>query len=168
MKPIAIIYAKNTAKTTLVAQLIKEAMGDVPATLVPIEDAWQEEFETYDNIIAGVSTWFDGELPAYWEEVIPIIDTLDLSNKKVAIFGLGDQVNYPDNFVDGIGLLADVFEKVGAKIVGLTDLKGFEFNNSKGLRDGKFLGLPIDIENQPDETENRVNHWVEQLKKEFK
>ena len=168
MKPIAIIYAKNTAKTTLVAQYIKEAMGNNPATLVPIEDAWQEEFETYDNIIAGVSTWFDGELPAYWDEVIPIIETLDLSNKKVAIFGLGDQVNYPDNFVDGIGLLADVFEKVGAKIIGITDTKGFEFNNSKGLRDGKFLGLPIDIENQPDEIEKRVNHWVEQLKKEFK
>ena len=54
---------------------------------------------------------FDSELPTYWDEMIPEIESLDLKDKKVALFGLGDQIGYPDNFVDGTGILADAFEK---------------------------------------------------------
>ena len=35
------------------------------------------------------------------------MDDLDLSGKKVAVFGLGDQEAYPDTFVDGLGILAN-------------------------------------------------------------
>lgn len=48
-------------------------------------------------MIVGASTWFDGELPTYWDELVPELESLDLKGKKVAIFGLGDQKNYPDN-----------------------------------------------------------------------
>ena len=67
-------------------------------------------------MIVGASTWFDGELPTYWDELVPELESLDLKGKKVAIFGLGDQKNYPDNFVDGMGILADAFQKAGAGV----------------------------------------------------
>ena len=63
--------------------------------VVPIEQAWQNDFAAYDCFIVGASTWFDGELPTYWDELLPELRTMDLKGKKVAIFGLGDQIRYP-------------------------------------------------------------------------
>lgn len=45
-----------------------------------------------------------------------------MKGKKVAIFGLRDQVKYPESFVDGIGILAEIFEYVGVKIIGFTSI----------------------------------------------
>ena len=94
--------------------------------VVPIEQAWQNDFAAYDCFIVGASTWFDGELPTYWDELLPELRTMDLKGKKVAIFGLGDQVRYPENFADGIGLLAEVFEEDGAALVGFTSSEGYK------------------------------------------
>jgi len=167
MKKIGLFYGTSTTKTANIAKKIQEFFGESEVEIVPIEDAWQNEFQSYDYLIVGTSTWFDGELPTYWDELIPELTTLELQNKKVAIFGLGDQVNYPDNFVDGIGLLAEAFEAAGAKLVGLTSPEGYTFNQSHALKDGKLQGLALDIENQSDQTEKRIKDWVAQLKKEF-
>ena len=99
--------------------------------------------------------------------MIPEIESLDLKDKKVALFGLGDQIGYPDNFVDGLGILAAAFEKAGAILVGFTSAEGYSFNHSRALRDGKWCGLVIDIENQSKLTDKRITDWCEQLKKEF-
>lgn len=167
MKKVGLFYGTSTTKTATIAKKIKEAFGDVQIDIIPVEDAWKKDFESYDNIIVGVSTWFDGELPSYWDEVRPELESLKMKSKKVAIFGLGDQVKYADNFIDGVGILAEAFESVGAKIVGLTPADGYKFGNSRALRDGKFLGLAIDFENQAKKTDERIKNWVEQLKKEF-
>ena len=90
-----------------------------------------------------------------------------MKGKKVAIFGLRDQVKYPESFVDGIGILAETFESVGAKIVGFTSIDGYNFEMSRAIRDHKFVGLAIDKENQSKLTNDRIKSWVEQLKKEF-
>ena len=135
--------------------------------IILCNECCQDFFQAYDNLIVGASTWFDGELPTYWDEMIPEIESLDLKDKKVALFGLGDQIGYPDNFVDGLGILADAFEKAGAILVGFTSAEGYSFNRSRALRDGKWCGLVIDIENQAKLTDKRIADWCEQLKKEF-
>lgn len=101
MKKIGLFYGGTTAKTAVVALKIQEAFAENEVVLIPIEGATREEFESFDNIIAGTSTWFDGELPTYWDEFMPEIKSIDMTGKKVALFGLGDQERYPDNFVDG-------------------------------------------------------------------
>ena len=88
-------------------------------------------------------------------------------NLIISYYGLGDQIGYPDNFVDGLGILADAFEKAGAILVGFTSAEGYSFNRSRALRDGKWCGLVIDIENQSKLTDKRIADWCEQLKKEF-
>lgn len=114
MKTIGLFYAMNAAKTSHIAEKIREDLGGVKVIeVVLIEKAWQNDFQAYDNMIVGASTWFDGELPTYWDELVPELESLDLKGKKVAIFGLGDQKNYPDNFVDGMGILADAFKRRG-------------------------------------------------------
>lgn len=167
MKKIGLFYGAKAKKTAVIAKKIEEAFGE-GLTAVAVEDAWSKDFEEFDQLIIGTSTWFDGELPTYWDEVIPELVSLDMKNKKVAIFGLGDQVNYPDNFVDGIGILAEAMEGVGAKIVGETSPEGYTFDKSRALKDGKLLGLAIDMENQPEMTDERIKAWCKQIKKEFK
>lgn len=167
MKKIGLFYGTSTKKTAHIAKEIVQTYGENLIDTIPVEDAWKKDFEEYNYIIVGVATWFDGELPTYWDEVKPELETLRLRGKKVAIFGLGDQVKYPDNFVDGMGILADVFEQAGAEVVGFTSAKDYSFNHSRAQRGDKFLGLVIDVENQSDKTARRIKDWVATLKKEF-
>ena len=90
-----------------------------------------------------------------------------MKGKRVALFGLGDQVNYPDNFVDGLGILGDAFEKAGAALVGFTPAKEYSFNRSKALRGNEWCGLVIDIENQSGRTDKRIKVWCDRLKTEL-
>lgn len=165
---IGLIYSFNTIKTSKNAEKIKKAFGkDFDIEMVNVEEIDEKSFLSFDNMLLGVPTWFDGELPNYWDEFMPAIEQLKLKGKKVALFGLGDQVGYPENFVDAIGLLAIALEERGAKVIGLTSPEGYTFERSVALCDGKFLGLPLDIENQAALTDERIKAWVEQLKKEF-
>ncbi|WP_106831547.1 flavodoxin [Parabacteroides pacaensis] len=166
MNKTGLFYATGTEKTAAIANKIKNAFGEDTIDIVPVERAWKKDFEKYDYLIVGTSTWFDGELPSYWDEMLPELKELDLRGKKVAIFGLGDQVNYPDNFVDGIGLLAEIFKGVGAELAGFTSTAGYYFNSSKAVKNGRFLGLAIDTEIQPEKTEERIRNWVEELKEQ--
>ena len=91
---------------------------------------------------------------------------MDFTGKKVAIFGLGDQDTYPESFVDGIGILYNKL-KDKTQVVGHWPLKGYGFNDSEAVQGNKFVGLAIDQENQPGQTEGRLSKWVEMLNKEF-
>ncbi len=162
-KKIGLFYALKSDKTARVAEMIKKELGDEPV-VEAVETAWQKDFETYDLLIIGASTWFDGELPVYWDELYPELQSLELKGKKVALFGLGDQVKYPDNFADSLGILAEAFEHAGAEVVGYTDVEGYTFSHSKALRNGKWCGLVLDEDNQSNLTEARVKQWCNALK----
>lgn len=166
VKKTAIIYSFNTKKTGKVAERIKEALGDA-TEMVNAEELTGEVFMSYDNLVLGVATWFDGELPNYWDEFVPELEDLDLKGKKVALFGLGDQKGYPENFLDGVGIMAGLVEEQGATLCGFTSTEGYEFESSQAERGGQFCGLAIDYENQGSLNKERIPAWVEQLKKEF-
>ena len=83
MKEIGLFYAMNAAKTSHIAEKIREKLGHKEVEMIMIEKAWQNDFQAYDKLIVGASTWFDGELPTYWDEMIPEIESLDLKDKKV-------------------------------------------------------------------------------------
>ncbi|MFV0470158.1 MAG: flavodoxin [Dysgonomonas sp.] len=167
MEKIGLFYGTNAVKTAKIAEKIQKHFGDFKVEIVSVDEVTQSDFQAYNNLIFGASTWFDGELPAYWEEALPELTDLKMDGKKVAIFGLGNQVDFSENFVDGIGILAEIVETAGAEIVGLTNSDGYSFEKSKALRNGKFLGLAIDQENQSQKTDERIRNWVEQLKTEF-
>ncbi len=165
---IALIYSFNTRNTIKAAKDIKTAFGKTPVDELNAEEINGETFMKYDYVILGVPTWFDGELPNYWDEFVPELQTLDLKGKKVAIFGNGDQVNYPDNFVDGIGIMAEIVKARGAEVVGATSAKDYKFDHSRALQNENFIGLALDYENQADKNSKRIKDWVAGLKKEFK
>jgi flavodoxin I len=167
MKKIAIIYSFNTNKTAKIAEKIKEAFGEYNPDMINAEEINSKTFLSYDNLILGIPTWFDGELPNYWDEFIPELEDLDLKGKTIALYGLGDQKRYGENFLDGVGIMADLLEQLGAKLVGFTSAKDYQFESSKALRNDLFTGLAIDYENQGSKNSARVNAWVEQLRKEL-
>ena len=41
---------------------------------------------------------------------------MNLKGKKIALFGLGDQVLYPENFVDGLSIISHELENRGAHV----------------------------------------------------
>ncbi len=167
MNKTAIIYSFNTKKTGKVAERIKEVFNDDQVEMVNAELLDEELFMSFDQIIMGVATWFDGELPNFWDEFVPALEDMDLSKKKIALYGLGDQKGYPENFLDGVGIMAEILEAQGANLVGFTSVEGYEFESSRALRDEQFTGLAIDFENQGSMNKERIAAWVDQLKKEF-
>ena len=117
----------------------------------------------------------DGALPGLdadcqaesWAEFVPELEAADLSGKKVALFGLGDQASYSDAFVDALGELYDIVSETGASVVGFWPNEGYEFNSSNALDGDDFVGLVIDQDNQSSLTPERVKSWVSALKSEF-
>ena len=168
MSKTAIIYSFNTQKSKKVAEKIIEAFGKDKVEAVNAEDLTTKVFEKYDNFILSAPTWFDGELPNYWDEFIPELEDMDLKNKTFAVFGLGDQKGYSENFCDAIGILVVILEDCGANIIGKIPAEGYTFESSRAQRGNQFVGLPLDQENQARLTKQRVDNWVEQLKKEMK
>lgn len=167
MNNTAIIYSFNTKKTGKIAAQIKEGFNDPSIEMLNAEEITEDVFSSFNQIIMGVPTWFDGELPNYWDEFVPALEDMDLKDKKIALFGLGDQKGYAENFLDGVGLMAEILEARGATLIGFTSTEGYEFESSRALRGNQFLGLAIDYENQGSMNKQRVAAWVEQLKKEF-
>jgi flavodoxin I len=167
MKKTGLIYSFNSKKTAIAAKIIHEAFGKKNIDVINAEDIDEKTFLSYDYLILGVPTWFDGELPNYWDEFVPAMEDLDLKGKTIAIFGNGDQKGYPENFVDGIGIMAEILEKQKAKIIGFTSVEGYEFERSRAQRGNMFAGLALDFENQRRLNKERIAKWVGQLKKEF-
>ncbi len=167
MKKNAIIYSFNTKKTSKIAAQIQEAFNSDSIEMVNAEEITEELFLSFDGIIMGVATWFDGELPNFWDEFLPALEEMDLTGKKFALFGLGDQKGYPENFLDGVGIMGEILESQGATLVGFTSTEGYEFESSRALRNDQFMGLAIDYENQSSMNNQRIADWVDQLKIEF-
>jgi flavodoxin I len=157
---ITIIYGSDGGVTRKIANKIA-AKCNVKA--LDIKKASSSDFEGATLLLLGCPTYGDGELQSDWSEHVSKLEAAQLKNKTVALFGLGDQVNYPGSFVDAMGIIYDIVIARGAKVVGFTENKGFDFTESKGLRDGKFVGLVLDEDNQAAKSDARISAWLAQL-----
>lgn len=168
MAKIGLFFGTQTGNTqTIAEQIQKEFGGESVVEMIDIADAGPEDFEPYDYVIVGCPTWNIGELQSDWEGFYDELDAIAFSGKKVAYFGAGDQVGYADNFQDAMGILEEKISSLGGTTVGYWSVDGYDFNESKAVRDGKFVGLAIDEDNQSDLTDERVKAWVTQIKREF-
>lgn len=167
MKKVGLFYSFNSRKTAKIAGVIHNSFSGDDVQPVNVDEVKLEHFLEFENLIIGAPTWFDGELPNYWDELLPGLEDFDFSNKKIAVFGLGDQKGYPENFCDAIGIMATFFEEKGALIVGQVSLEGYTFEGSKAVKNDKFLGLALDQENQARLTNGRIENWVANLRNEF-
>ncbi len=163
----AIFYGSSTGNTAEVAKMLKAALGASVDHVKSITDINPIDFTVCENIILGIPTWHIGELQDDWAAMMNDIKALKFEGKKVAVFGLGDGKGYADTYVDAMAELLAPFEKGGAKHFGLWPTAGYEYKASKAIRNGKFLGLVIDVENQDNLSEKRVKEWAAQIKGEM-
>jgi|UPI00030CC876 flavodoxin I len=160
MKKTAVVWASQTGNTKEAAELIATEIGRPDVDLFEVSREELLRLTEYDMLIIGTSTWGAGELPHGWREAVSALDQLDLTGKTVAFFGLGDQLVYGDWYVDAMGILHDRFVSRGAKVVGAWPSDTYEFSSSKALRDGMFVGLALDADNQEHLTRERIRRWV--------
>ena len=153
--------------TRKAAEKIKKAFGRTKVEVYDLKNATVEDIKKYDNLVFGTSAWGIGEMQDDWEMTIDNLSQIDFTDKKVALFGLGDQDEYPESFVDGLGTLYCRLPDKSC-VVGMWPVKGYEYYFSLADKDGEFVGLVLDDHNQEDQTDKRITDWVKILKKEFK
>jgi flavodoxin I len=165
MGKIGIFYGSTEGNTEDVVEKVQKALGD--ADVFNVDSASADDVAGYDTLIFACSTWEIGELQEDWESFIDVLDDVDFSGKKVSYIGTGDADGYPDTFVDAIGIIHEKIADSGAEFFGAWPTEDYEFDESKGVVDGKFLGLVVDEDNESDKTDDRVKAWVAQIKGEL-
>ncbi|WP_226997051.1 flavodoxin FldA [Campylobacter pinnipediorum] len=161
---VGIIYGSSMGNTEEVANFISENLG-LENEVVNVSDADADKINGYDKLILATSTWGSGDLQDDWDAFD--FSGLSLNGKTVALFGLGDSESYSDDYCSGMGKLYDEVVKAGAKVVGGVSTDDYTFDESEAVRDGKFVGLALDAENESDKTEARVLAWIETIKSEL-
>jgi len=167
--PIGLFYGSSTCYTEMAAEKIQRQFDKGAMDVMNIADTPVSEMQHYQQLILGIPTWDYGELQEDWEDHWDDIDTVDLSGKTVALYGLGDQVGYPEWFLDAMGYLHNKVLVQGANIIGYWPNKGYEFTESQALTEDKqyFFGLALDDENEFDQTDERISTWCDELKTHF-
>ncbi|MBR0566545.1 flavodoxin [Azoarcus sp. L1K30] len=171
MASIGIFFGTDTGRTRRVAKSIAKKLGDVAADPVNVNKASADDFLGYDALIIGTPTLGDGELPGLacgaqsesWAEFLPQLDGADMTGKTVAIFGLGDQEKYGNEFCDAMAELYDCVTACGATVVGAWPITGYTFKTSQAVVDDQFVGLALDHDNQAALTDERVDAWLAQI-----
>lgn len=164
---IGLFLGSTTGKTEYAVESLQRELGEDVVNIHNIFEAEISDFEAYDYLILACPTWNIGELQSDWEGFFPQLDEIDFSGKKVAYFGTGDQIGYADNFMDALGILEEKVSELGGETVGYWSTESYDFTESKAVRNGKFVGLALDEDNQSELTEQRIKAWANQLKREL-
>lgn len=171
MEKIGIIYWPKEGSVEKIAKQIYDKINTVNVDIFDILSIETTDLVNYDCLIMGGSTvgaevWQDADANNKWNVFFSELDKLNLKNKDVAIFGLGNQILYPNNFVDGMAVIRDEFEKRGAQIIGKWSTEGYTFTDSLAVENKEFIGLAIDEDQQADLTEKRIESWLTKLESE--
>lgn len=154
---VTVIFGSDGGATKGVASKIsKKCQGRA----VDIKAATAGDFENCDLLILGSPTYGDGTLQTDWEENIDKLRSARLKGRRVALFGTGDQEAYPSSFVDALGILFDEVSALEAVVVGFTETAGYDYIASTAERDGRFVGLALDLDTQSGLTDKRVTAWL--------
>jgi flavodoxin I len=169
MDRIGLFYASETGNTRKIAKLIQRDYFDPGVVeLHPVEKATAALVDSYRALIFGTPTVADGEYPASLEEFLPQLEGIDFTEKRIALFGLGDQVGYPMEFVDALGMLYEHLTDLGARPVGHWPNDGYAYELSRAdLGDGRFCGLVLDQDNEPELTPLRLESWTDGIRSDL-
>lgn len=154
-----IIYGSSLGNTRFVAEKLQELLPG--AQIMSATEINTDEIDQYTNLILGSSTWGVGLLQEDFEDFIDQLAEKDLTGKTIAMFGLGDQQNFPDTFCDGLGKLHEMLLDTGAKFIGQWPIDEYDFTSSRGMDGDMLIGLALDEDNEPDLTDYRLEKWVE-------
>ena len=160
-----IFYGSTLGMTEAVADKIAAELAVPAGDIHNVSDTDVSKVRDYDRLIFGSSTWGSGELQDDWIDFLDRLSQENLAGKTVALFGCGDSAGYEDTFCDAMGIIYDALAKTGCAFTGFCDASEYTFASSAACRDGKFVGLPLDENNESERTDTRIAAWVESLNK---
>lgn len=169
---IGLFYGSSTCYTEMAAEKIRDILGESLIDLHNIKDTPLQRMEAYDILILGIPTWDFGELQEDWATAWPRLSALNLHGKIVALFGMGDQLDYSEWFLDALGMLHDTLLAKGVRFVGLWPTQGYQFISQKAVLQNNtdttieetfFVGLALDDVNQYEQSDQRIQQWCEQI-----
>lgn len=162
---IGLFYGSTTCYTEMVAEKIQALIGADVVDLHNIKTVPLTKMEDYQLVILGLSTWDFGEIQEDWEAHWDEISGIDLTEKTIAIYGMGDQLGYAEWFIDAVGMLHHAMAPQNPQRIGFWPTEGYDFIASKALtaEGDAFYGLALDDENQYEQTDERLNIWVSQI-----
>lgn len=173
MNKIGIFYGTEQGMTEMMAQVMYRVLGDdIASEPVNVNRASVAQLLSYQALILGMPSYGVGEIPGRttgseegnWEEFLFRLDEADLSGKRIALFGLGNQQKYYDRFAGSLIHLYHYVAGYGAEVVGAWSTDGYHFTHSNSVVDGNFVGLVLDHHNQPELTKSRILDWLDQIK----
>jgi len=169
MKKIVLLYWGKGGNTERAAQKIYEIFDPEYIEIFDVPSFDVSTIENYDLVILGGSTvgadhWSEASADNIWATFFRKLEEHNLTGKSMALFGLGDQVLYPDHFVDDLGILKEEADKVNANLIGRWPVIGYTYTNSEGVEDDMFFGLALDEDNQAELTDKRIKQWADFLK----
>jgi len=170
MASVGIFVGSSTGATMEAAEMLGDLFEG--AELINMEEDYDdlEQFDEFEVLLIGSSTWGQGDPQRDWVDPLMSLedDTPDMSGKKVAFFGAGDQDTHGEEFVSALSRFKSLFTKLGADTeYGYWPTEGYTHKFSAAEKDGKFIGLAIDKVNQEDLTGERILAWASQLKQEM-
>ncbi|WP_134704646.1 flavodoxin [Ammoniphilus sp. YIM 78166] len=117
MSTFLMIYASMSGNTEGIAKLIEEGIVEAGGRveLKEIMDATPQDLLDYEGILLGSYTWGDGELPDEFLDFYEDMNNLDLSGKKVAVFGSGDHAYI--HYCAAVDILETKVKELGAELV---------------------------------------------------
>ncbi|HBK33054.1 MAG TPA: flavodoxin, partial [Porphyromonadaceae bacterium] len=146
MSKIAILYGSSGGNTEQVAEKIKN-LFDGNADLFNVDSVKLDEIKAYPYLILGTSTTGVGDLQDDWDSFLPTFSKADLSDKTVAIFGLGDSASFSDTFAQSMKVIYDAIHDK-TRLIGQVPDEGYTYDASEAVIDDTWVGLPIDEDNE--------------------
>ncbi len=158
-----IFYGSATGTTADVARRIARLMNVGDSDVHDVAGTRPDLVGNYDLLILGSSTWGNGELEDDWYDFVAGLQVLDLTGKKIALFGCGDET-MSDTFCDAVGILYDRLKDTGATFVGEYHADGYTFERSAASDGATMRGLVLDEVNHPEMTDLRLRAWTDKIK----
>lgn len=157
---IAVVYGSTTGATADAAEKIA---GKLHADCLNVAEVSPSQLNAYSALVLGSSTWGMGDLQDDWDGFLSQLEGMNLNGKKVAVFGCGDSVGFGDTFALALVKLRDAAAGAGATIVGQGPIEGYDGVSSEVCEDGNFVGLALDVQNQPELADSRIDAWCAAL-----
>ncbi|MBP1618383.1 MAG: flavodoxin [Bacteroidetes bacterium] len=161
MNKVAIVYGSSTGVTKTIAEKLQTLVEG--AELFDAADVNVEDLKPFDFYFFGTATTGVGDLQDDWDVILPKVEKLDFTGKKIALFSLGDSASFSTSFAGAMYYIYKAL-KGKAEFVGAVSTEGYTFDESDAVIDGKFIGLALDEDNEYDLTDERLKNWLEDLK----
>lgn len=165
MSKTGIFYATTGGNTARVAKEIATRLGVGDKDIHDVAHTAPSAVGDYDVLIFGSPTSVAGDMQGDMETFVDAVSSLDLRDKMVAIFGLGD-VNMTDSFCNAVGEIYHRLHDSHPMFFAPFDNSDYKYNHSDADVHGMTVGLCLDDDNYPELTPIRLDAWCEKIKEE--